>query len=96
MPEFRTVVRLPVPENERTRAEALVGTRPAAWLHTKLPKDTCVLSVVESGVPGDKNAFLEVGVPFSALEFAQLSLKLEHPFAALAIDDDILRSILTP
>jgi hypothetical protein len=95
MPEYRTVVRLAVPENERTGAEALVGKCPSMWLGTKLPSGSRVLSVVESGVPGDRGAFLEVGVPYSASEFTQLSLKLEHPFAALAVDDDVLRSIFS-
>ena len=93
--EFRATSLLPVHASDLDRATALVGTRPAGWNQTKFPEGSKVLSLRSEGGDGrDCVSFLEVGLPWTPAEFVQQSLRLEHPFSALSIQDDALRSVL--
>jgi len=93
--EFRAVARLPVNANSVTQAAALIGKSPPCWGTSRLPKGAKILSLISNGGDSGRDHFLEIGIPWSPQEFVEKSLSLEHPYSAVSVEDDILRSAFT-
>ena len=94
IPEFKSTTLVRVNAADVDTARNLVGSKLSGWADTVFPKDTRALSLKYAvGVSGrEEQHFLEIGIPWSPEEFLQQSLLLEHPYAQIAVDDDVLRS----
>jgi hypothetical protein len=94
IPEYRATALLEVLPCDVDKAKALVGERPSHWGSTKLPPGSRVLSLrPRVGGSGSDDVVMEVGIPHTPSEFTDKSLRLEHPFDVLSVDDGILRSV---
>ena len=92
--EFKSTTLVSVDAAGVATARDLVGSKLSNWADTVFPKDTRALSLKSAvGVSGrEEQHFLEIGMPWSPQGFLQQYLLLDHPYAPIAVDGDVLRS----